>query len=143
MNPTPVSPAPVVIDYVVDGPRTAATVAADLSRLSGMAYQTGTDLQFVEANNAARVLASFGNRPRVYHDSLFSLAVEISHDLPLPVVFDDMRVMLRLLDEEAAADGSLPTSAQRSPSLQPASPQRAWTPSTARSNCPLSPLRCP
>ena len=68
MPSSPVSP--LAIDYVVDGPRTAAAVAAGEARLLGMTYQAaGQQPRFV-AEDLAAVLSSFGDRPRVYPDSL-------------------------------------------------------------------------
>ena len=101
----PSSPiAPIAVDYVVDGPRTAAAVAAGKARLLGMTYQAAGQQPHFVARDFAAVLASFGDRPRVYPDSLFALAVEIHHDLPLPGVFDDMHIMLSLLGEETEVD---------------------------------------
>ena len=91
--------ASVVVDYALEGPRTAAAVAVGKSRLLGMTYQVGDcQPQFV-ADNLAAVIRSFGDRPRIYPDSLFGLAVEMQHDLPSPAAFDDIGVMLRLLEE--------------------------------------------
>jgi DNA polymerase-1 len=106
MPSSPVSP--LAIDYVVDGPRTAAAVAAGKARLLGMTYQsTGQQPRFV-AEDLAAVLSSFGDRPRVYPDSLFALALEMRQDLPLPGVFEDTHIMLRLLGEEADPAGDKP-----------------------------------
>ncbi len=109
-------PLLVAVDYVVDGPRTAATVAAGRSRLTGMSYQTAEGgLQSVEANEIAGVLQALGPRPRLYNDALFGLAVEAQNDLPSPsdvADIDDLRTMLCLLfggdpsgNQELAIDG--------------------------------------
>ena len=109
-------PLLVAVDYVVSGPRTAAAVAADRSRLTGMNYQTAEGgLQSVESNDIAGVLQSLGPRPRLYNDALFGLAVEAQNDLPSPsdvADIDDLRTMLCLLfggdpsgNQELAIDG--------------------------------------
>jgi DNA polymerase-1 len=94
-------PLMVAVDYVVDGPRTAAAVAAGRSRLTGMNYQTADNLpQEVAANEAAGVLHGLDGRPRLYNDVLFELAVEAQNDLPSPAGIDDIddiRTMLCLL----------------------------------------------
>ena len=93
-------PLLVAVDYVVDGPRTAAAVAAGRSRLTGMNYQTAEGgLQSVEANDIAGVLQALGSRPRLYNDALFGLAVEAQSDLRSPSDIDDIddiRTMLCL-----------------------------------------------
>ena len=109
-------PLLVAVDYVVDGPRTAAAVAAGRSRLTGMNYQTAEGgLQSVESNDIAGVLQSLGPRPRLYNDALFGLAVEAQNDLPSPsdvADIDNLRTMLCLLfggdpsgNQELAIDG--------------------------------------
>ena len=109
-------PLLVAVDYVVEGPRTAAAVAAGRSRLTGMNYQTAEGgLQSVEANEIAGVLQALGNRPRLYNDALFGLAVEAQYDLSSPASIDDiddLRTMLCLLfggdpggNQELAIDG--------------------------------------
>ena len=94
-------PLLIAVDYVVDGPRTAAAVAAGRSRLTGMNYQTAEGgLQSVEAAGVAGILQGLANRPRVYNDALFGLAVEAHNDLPSPTGvddIDDIRTMLCLL----------------------------------------------
>ncbi|MGA2502312.1 MAG: hypothetical protein ABSH20_31605, partial [Tepidisphaeraceae bacterium] len=94
-------PLLVAVDYVVDGPRTAAAVAAGRSRLTSMNYQTAEGgLQSAEANDIAGVLQSLDGRPRLYNDALFGLAVEAHNDLPSPsdvADIDDIRTMLCLL----------------------------------------------
>jgi hypothetical protein len=91
----------VAVDYVVDGPRTAAAVAAGRSRLTGMKYQTAeVGVQFVAADEIASVLQSMADRPRLYNDAIFGLAVEAQYDLPSPASIDDIddiRTMLCLL----------------------------------------------
>ena len=80
MPSSPVSP--LAIDYVVEGPRSAAAVAAGEARLLGMTYQSaGQQPRFV-AEDLAAVLSSFGDRPRVYPDSLFALALEMRKTCP-------------------------------------------------------------
>jgi DNA polymerase-1 len=91
----------IAVNYVVDGPRTAAAVAAGRSRLVGMRYQTaGSMPQDVEVNEIAGVLQSLGTRPRLYNDALFGLTVETLNDLPsLSDVadIDDIHTLLCLL----------------------------------------------
>ncbi len=94
-------PLLVAVDYVVDGPRTAAAVAAGKTQLLGMNYQTdGGGPQFVEAADVVHVLQSLDGRPRLYNDALFGLAVEAQNDLPSPGSIediDDIHTMLCLL----------------------------------------------
>jgi hypothetical protein len=93
----------VSVDYVVDGERTAAAVAAGRSRLLGMTYSVASQPPCFNATDPAAALRQLGPRPHVYHDSLFSCAVELTSDLPLSSSFDDTHIMLRLLQEEPSA----------------------------------------
>jgi len=98
-------PLLAAVDYVVDGPRTAAAVAAGRSRLTGMRFQTAGNVpQDVAADNITGVLHGLDGRPRLYNDALFGLAVEAQNDLPsLSDVadIDDLRTMLCLLYRQA------------------------------------------
>ena len=99
ITPNPQQDA-VAIDYVVDGPRTAAAVAHGQARLVGMSYaRPGEEPRFVD-KDLATTLQNLGNRPRAYHDSIFCCAVELQNNLPLPASFDDTRIMLHLLEED-------------------------------------------
>jgi hypothetical protein len=45
------------------------------------------------------VLAALGDRPRLYYDARFALALELHHGLPLPPSYDDVRALLALLQQ--------------------------------------------
>jgi len=111
---------PVAIDYVVDGPHTAAAVASGRSKLVGMSYaRASAEPRFV-SEDVGSVLRDVGAHHRLYHDALFGCAVELQHDLPLPKTFDDTRIMLHLLGQETPpalaepAPATLATSKQAS-----------------------------
>ena len=85
------------IDYVVEGPRTAAAVAAGRSPLIGMTIQeAGQEASFVDHDLAGR-LAALGDRQRLYPNALFALAVEAVNDLPSPSGFHDFHALVCLL----------------------------------------------
>jgi len=106
-------PLLVAVDYVVRGPRTAAAVAAGATQLLGMDYQTADSaLQYVEASNIPGVLHGLGQRPRVYSDAHFALAVEMHNDLPSLADIadvDDIRTMLCLLYGQDRLGDEIPT----------------------------------
>ena len=92
-----IAPNAVAIDYVVEGPRTAAAVAAGRSRLFGLVIQeTGQAPRFVE-QDLAGLLCGFGDRQRLYPHALFALAVEAVNDLPPPTDFHDFHALCCLL----------------------------------------------
>ena len=95
--PLTVAPSAVAIDYVVDGPRTAAAVAAGRSSLIGLTVQ-GADREprFVD-QDLAGLLRGLGARQRLYPDALFALAVEAVNDLPSPATFHDFHALSCLL----------------------------------------------
>ena len=79
-----IAPNAVAIDYVVEGPRTAAAVAAGRSPLVGLVIQEGDqEPRFVD-DELAGLLAGLGDRQRLYPNALFALAVEAVNDLPSP-----------------------------------------------------------
>jgi len=106
-------PRLVAVDYVVRGPRTAAAVAAGNTALLGMNYQTSDSaLQYVEAGNIPGVLHGLGQRPRVYSDAHFALAVEMHNDLPSLADIadvDDIGTMLCLLHGQDRLGEEIPT----------------------------------
>lgn len=87
----------VAIDYVVEGPRTAAVVAAARSRLIGLVIQEADqEPRFVD-HDLAGLLQSLGDRQRLYPHALFALAVEAMNDLPPPSDFHDFHALTCLL----------------------------------------------
>lgn len=91
---------PVSVVYVVNGPGTAAGVVQGKTELVAMAYDApGGDSQVV-TTGFAECLRSFGDRPRLYDDALFSLTLEDKNNLPLPPGFEDLRGMSRILGGE-------------------------------------------
>ncbi len=97
--PSPLSIAPdaVAIDYVVDGPRTAAALAAGRSRPIGMTVQEADQEPYFIDQDLAGLLQRLGDRPRLYPNSLFAFTVEAKHDLPPPASFHDFHVLASLL----------------------------------------------
>ena len=71
--PLSVASNAVAIDYVVDGPRTAAAVVSGRSRLLGMTVQEADQEPRFLDQDLAGVLQRFGDRQRLYPDSLFRL----------------------------------------------------------------------
>jgi DNA polymerase I-like protein with 3'-5' exonuclease and polymerase domains len=95
--PNSIAPNAVAIDYVVEGPRTAAAVAAGRSPLIGAVVQEpGQQSRFVD-QELAGLLDSLGARQRLYPDALFALAVEAQNDLPPPVDFHDFHALTCVL----------------------------------------------
>ena len=92
-----VAPNAVAIDYLVEGPRTAAAVAAGRSRLLGLVIQEADqEPRFVD-HDLAGLLQSLGDRQRLYPHALFALAVEAANDLPPPADFHDFHALTCLL----------------------------------------------
>ena len=92
-----VAPNAIAIDYVVEGPRTSAAVAAGRSRLIGLTIQeTDHEPRFVD-HDLAGLLQSLGDRQRLYPHALFALAVEAANDLPPPADFHDFHALTCLL----------------------------------------------
>ena len=98
------SVGPIVIDYIVAGPRTAAAVAAGTAKLLGMTYQTASAEPCFVSENFVRVLNSFGGRRRVYTNSLLGFALEACNDLPPPADFDDFHVMAQPIGGDDQCD---------------------------------------
>jgi DNA polymerase-1 len=95
--PLSVAPNAIAIDYVVEGPRTAAAVAAGRSRLIGLTIQeAGQEPRLVD-QDIARLLHGLGDRQRLYPHALFALAVEAMNDLPPPSDFHDFHALVCLL----------------------------------------------
>ncbi|MEI8373464.1 MAG: DNA polymerase A family protein [Planctomycetota bacterium] len=95
--PLSVAPNAVAIDYVVEGPRTAAAVAVGRARLIGLVIQeSGQEPQFVD-HDIAGLLHGLGERQRLYPQALFALAVESMNDLPPPSDFHDFHALCWLL----------------------------------------------
>jgi DNA polymerase I-like protein with 3'-5' exonuclease and polymerase domains len=95
--PLAVAPDAVAVDYVVEGPRTTAAVAAGRTRLIGLILQEANqEPRFVD-QDLAGLLASLGDRQRLYPNSLFALAVEAMNDLPPPAAFHDFHALCCLL----------------------------------------------
>ena len=89
-----IAPNAVAIDYVVEGPRTAAAVAAGRSRLIGLVIQeTDQEPQFVD-HDLAGLLHGLGDRQRLYPHALFALAVEAVNELPPPSDFHDFHALM-------------------------------------------------
>ncbi len=88
----------VAVDYQVSGERTARAVARGDSRLVGvvLAGQGLPGPHVIDDVDAA--IRAMGDRPRVYADAIFARTVEKNVGLPLAGSFDDVGVMLRLLD---------------------------------------------
>lgn len=87
----------VAIDYVVEGPRTAAAVAGDRSQLIGVVVQEpGQEPRFVD-QDLAGLLRGLGDRQRLYPHALFALAVDAVNDLPPPSDFHDFHALVCLL----------------------------------------------
>ena len=92
-----IDPNAVAIDYVVEGLRTAAAVAAGRSRLIGLVIQEGDqEPRFVD-QDLAGLLHGLGDRQRLYPDALFALAVEAVNELPPPSDFHDFHALTCLL----------------------------------------------
>ena len=92
-----IDPNAVAIDYVVSGPRTAASVAAGRSQLIGLVIQeAGQEPRFVDRDLAA-LFHGLGDRQRLYPHALFALAVEAVNDLPPPSDFHDFHALTCLL----------------------------------------------
>lgn len=118
---------PIAIDYAVSGPRTAAGVASGQTRLIGMSYVLPGEQPRFLSENLADLLHSFEDRRRVYHDALFSLALELQNNLPSPPRFEDTKIMLHLLGEEPTL--GLPPLADRASQiarLYPTLSTRLW-----------------
>jgi DNA polymerase I-like protein with 3'-5' exonuclease and polymerase domains len=95
--PLSIAPNAVALDYVVNGPRTAAAVAAGRSPLIGLVIQdAGQEPRFVDCDLAG-LLDSLGDRQRLYPSALFALAVEAANDLPSPSDFHDFHALCCLL----------------------------------------------
>jgi hypothetical protein len=81
-----IAPNAVAVDYVVEGPRTAAAVAAGRSCLIGLIIQeAGQEPRFID-QDLANLLGSLGDRQRLYPHAHFALTVEAVNDLPPPTV---------------------------------------------------------
>jgi len=102
-SPIPPQQGAVAIDYIVDGPRTVASVWREESRLLGMYYaeiEASADQEpnFVERERVFDTLSALGERKRVYGDAALCLTVETSNRLPFLGDFDDTGIMRALLD---------------------------------------------
>ena len=82
--PLSIAPNAIAIDYVVEGPRTAAAVAAGRSRLIGLVIQEADQGPRFVDQDLSGLLGSLGDRQRLYSNALFALAVEAVNDLPPP-----------------------------------------------------------
>jgi DNA polymerase-1 len=82
---------------VLDGPRTAASVASGRSKLIGLHIAQAGQAPVYYTQDFTKGLAALTGQPRLYHDAPLALAIELRHGLP-NAPFDDIRAMLRLLE---------------------------------------------
>ena len=88
----------VVVDYHVDGERTACAVARGDFTLVEVAIAGHDFPENYQTDEVDAVIRSLGNRPRIYTDAIFARTVERTYGLPSSDRFDDVGVMLRLLE---------------------------------------------
>ncbi|NLF67448.1 MAG: hypothetical protein GX575_00190 [Candidatus Anammoximicrobium sp.] len=97
-------PRSIAVDYVVDGPRTAAAVASGRSMLQAVVMVT-PDGEVHTAHHAQNPALHLLRAPhRGYCDAVFGRAVEMKFGLAPPADFDDVRAMLVLLGDEDPND---------------------------------------
>ena len=94
----------IFVDYSVVGERSAAAVLRNHSYVTALtvADRQGCVQQFTA--NFADALAGYGSAHRVYHDAIFARAVEDRHWIPPPPTFDDLRIVMHLLDENRSCE---------------------------------------
>lgn len=103
----------VAIEYVVEGPRTASAIVRGETRLVGVALHGGGEEDVLTTRNVGEVLLALGDLPRVYENAVFARTVERVYGFPMAAVFDDVRVMRRLLgwedwEDEVTLDAAVP-----------------------------------
>ncbi|MEK6238198.1 MAG: DNA polymerase [Planctomycetales bacterium] len=97
------SPSSIVVDYALDGERSAAAVARGESRLVGIAIHDETEPKFY--TNPGAILDFYRQNPRVYPDALLARVVETVYQLPHNSEYDCIRTMTRLLELSPAGRG--------------------------------------
>lgn len=90
---------PIAIDYALRGPRTAPAVIRGESELLGFAVADGTGPPRIITHNLAAELSQLGDQPRVYFDAVLGKVIETCNELPVVDSFEDVRVMLHLLEQ--------------------------------------------
>lgn len=96
----------LAVDYHVAGNRSAVDVQLGRSPLVGVSVAVGGASCHYFTEDLANVVRSFGTQRRVYHDAVFSRAVELKYGLPLVSEFDCVRTMGYLADEKRPHDFS-------------------------------------
>jgi DNA polymerase-1 len=98
------NPEFVCIDYHVVGRRSAVDVHLGRSHLVGISLADSHGRSCYFTGNFHNVIGSLGDRHRVYHDALFSRAVEHKYALPWSNTLDCTCTMGHLLDENTSHD---------------------------------------
>lgn len=103
-TPSQTVPRSIAVEYVVDGPRTAAAVASGRAMLQAVIIVTPDGEVHTARHHQDPALHLLRALHRVYRDAVFGRAVEMRFGLAPPTDFDDVRAMLVLLGERDPDD---------------------------------------
>lgn len=97
----PPHPDAIVVHYQLDGPRNPACVLLGRSRLTGMVVIDLQGRAQTFNTDYPAALARFGSVHRYYHDAQLARTIERLYCLPVPVTFDDVRIITHLSKDRA------------------------------------------
>jgi len=90
--------SPVFLDFVLDGPRSAAAVFNGDSRLVGVTVAAPGRTSHLPAAAVSAQLEPIVGLPWVCYDAVLAVAVALHARLPFAPTYEDVRAMLTLLD---------------------------------------------
>ena len=92
---------PVFIEYLVEGPATAAAVARGQTDVFGVVIRPAHGQpQVIPEEDIRQTLQALGPARRVYRDAVFARALEFEKGYPLAGHFDDLKTLQQLLDNK-------------------------------------------
>jgi len=101
-------PRSIAVEYVVDGPRTAAAVASGKAVLQAVVMVTPDGQVHTARHPQDPALRLLEAPHRVYCDAVLGRAVEMKFGLTPPTDFDDVRAMVVLLGDQDPNDLVVP-----------------------------------